>query len=284
MHLSMRPLRHNGVGCLSEYCQNDVMTSDKSISVIGLGYVGLPLAISLARHFSVTAFDIDGSRVSELEAGLDRTGEIAPAALKSSSLRLTSDADDIAGASVHIITVPTPVDADNVPDLTAVRGACDLVGRRLNSGDIVVLESTVYPGATEEICGPALALASGLQCGENFFLGYSPERINPGDKEHTVDRITKVVSGQTAAVTDRLMEIYGRVTNGNLYLARDIRTAEAAKVIENAQRDINIAFINEITEIFHKLGISTHAVLEAAGTKWNFLPFRPGLVGGIASA
>lgn len=256
------------------------MTSDNTISVIGLGYVGLPLAIVLARHFRVHAFDIDNSRISELGEGLDRTGEVEPAVLKSSGLLLTSDADDIAGATVHIITVPTPVGADNVPDLSAVCDACELVGKRLKSGDIVVLESTVYPGATEEVCGPTLAKASGLKCGEDFFLGYSPERINPGDKEHTVDRITKVVSGQTTAATDRLMKIYGRVTNDNLHRARDIRTAEAAKVIENAQRDINIAFINEITEIFHKLGISTHDVLEAAGTKWNFLPFKPGLVGG----
>ena len=256
------------------------MTSDNTISVIGLGYVGLPLAIGLARHFKVHAFDIDSSRISELGQGLDRTGEIEPAVLKSSNLQLTSNADDIAAATVHIITVPTPVSADNLPDLSAVCDACGFVGKRLKSGDIVVLESTVYPGATEEVCGPALAKASGLKCGEEFFLGYSPERINPGDKEHTLDRITKVVSGQTTAVMDRLVEIYGRVTNNNLHRARDIRTAEAAKVIENAQRDINIAFINEITEIFHKLGISTHDVLEAAGTKWNFLPFKPGLVGG----
>ena len=256
------------------------MTSDNTISVIGLGYVGLPLAIGLARHFRVHAYDIDSSRISQLSQGLDRTGEVEPAVLESSSLQLTSNADDIAGATVHIITVPTPVNADNVPDLSAVCDACELLGKRLKSGDIVVLESTVYPGATEEVCGPNLANASGLKCGEDFFLGYSPERINPGDKEHTLDRITKVVSGQTDAVTDRLVEIYGRVTNNNLHRARDIRTAEAAKVIENAQRDINIAFINEITEIFHKLGISTHDVLEAAGTKWNFLPFKPGLVGG----
>jgi UDP-N-acetyl-D-galactosamine dehydrogenase len=256
------------------------MTSDNTISVIGLGYVGLPLAIGLARHFRVHAYDIDSSRISQLSQGLDRTGEVEPAVLESSSLQLTSNADDIAGATVHIITVPTPVNADNVPDLSAVCDACELLGKRLKSGDIVVLESTVYPGATEEVCGPTLANASGLKCGEDFFLGYSPERINPGDKEHTLDRITKVVSGQTDAVTDRLVEIYGRVTNNNLHRARDIRTAEAAKVIENAQRDINIAFINEITEIFHKLGISTHDVLEAAGTKWNFLPFKPGLVGG----
>ncbi|MBH63420.1 MAG: UDP-N-acetyl-D-galactosamine dehydrogenase [Alphaproteobacteria bacterium] len=256
------------------------MTSDSAISVIGLGYVGLPLAIGLSRHFSVVALDIDETRVSELDDGYDRTGEITPEVLRAAKLRLTSKPSDIAACSIHIVTVPTPVGPDHVPDLTAVRAACDLVGSQLKAGDIFVLESTVYPGATEEICGPALEEAAGLKCGADFFLGYSPERINPGDREHTVDRITKVVSGQTEEVTDRLMGVYGRVTNGNLHRARDIRTAEAAKVIENAQRDINIAFINEITEIFHKLDISTHDVLEAAGTKWNFLPFKPGLVGG----
>lgn len=254
--------------------------SDTTISVIGLGYVGLPLAIGLTRYFKVHAYDIDETRIAELSRGHDRTGEVEAESLNVPGLHLTSQPDDIAQASVHIITVPTPVDENNVPDLTAVRGACELVGRRLKSGDIVVLESTVYPGATEEVCGPVLAATSGLACGQDFFLGYSPERINPGDREHTIERITKVVSGQTDAVTDRLMEIYGRVTSGNVFRARDIRTAEAAKVIENAQRDINIAFINEVTEIFHKLGISTHDVLEAAGTKWNFLPFTPGLVGG----
>ena len=256
------------------------MASDITISVIGLGYVGLPLAVALSRHFSVRAFDIDPSRISELRRRFDRTGEMEPEALDSPGLHLTGEAEDISRASVHIIAVPTAVDEDNVPDLSAVKDACTLVGRHLASGDIVVLESTVYPGATEEVCGPVLAEASGLKCGEEFFLGYSPERINPGDKEHTIERITKVVSGQTAAVADRLVEIYGRVTHGNVFRARNIRTAEAAKVIENAQRDINIAFINEIAEIFHKLGISTHDVLETAGTKWNFLPFKPGLVGG----
>ena len=256
------------------------MALDTTISVVGLGYVGLPLAIALSRHFPVHAFDIDRSRVSELRRGFDRTGEVAPEALESPGLRLTDEADDISQASIHIVTVPTPVDEDNVPDLSAVKDACGLIGRYLSPDDIVVLESTVYPGATEEVCGPALAAASGLTCGEEFFLGYSPERINTGDREHAIERITKVVSGQTAAVADRLVDIYGKVTDGNVFRARDIRTAEAAKVIENAQRDINIAFVNEIAGIFHKIGISTHDVLAAAETKWNFLPFKPGLVGG----
>ena len=256
------------------------MTSDHAISVIGLGYVGLPLAVGLSRHFSVVALDIDETRVSELDNGHDRTGEMTLEALRVADLRLTSSASEIAACSIHIVTVPTPVGTDHAPNLKAVQLACELVGGQLKAGDIFVLESTVYPGVTEEICGPALEQASGLKCGEDFFLGYSPERINPGDREHTVERITKVVSGQTDEVTDRLMEVYGRVTNGNLHRARNIKTAEAAKIIENAQRDINIAFINEITEIFHELDISTHDVLEAAGTKWNFLPFKPGLVGG----
>lgn len=253
---------------------------DYAISVIGLGYVGLPLAVGLSQFFSVVALDIDETRISELAKDHDRTGEMTPEELRAADLRLTSRASDIASCSIHIVTVPTPVGTNHVPNLNAVELACELVGRQLKMGDIFVLESTVYPGATEEICGPVLERASSLKCGEDFFLGYSPERINPGDREHTIERITKVVSGQTEEVTDRLMEVYGRVTSGNLHRAPNIKTAEAAKVIENAQRDINIAFINEITEIFHELDISTHDVLEAAGTKWNFLPFKPGLVGG----
>jgi UDP-N-acetyl-D-galactosamine dehydrogenase len=193
---------------------------------------------------------------------------------------LTSDDRDIAGSTVFIVTVPTPVDAANEPDLGAVLSACRTVGGRLGKGAVVVFESTVYPGVTEEICGPALAAASGLVCGRDFFLGYSPERINPGDREHTVERITKVIAGQTPAVVETLRNVYGQLTNGNIFVARDIKTAEAAKVIENAQRDINVAFINEVTMIFQKLGLSVHDVLDAAGTKWNFLRFTPGLVGG----
>jgi UDP-N-acetyl-D-galactosamine dehydrogenase len=256
------------------------MFKPPEIAVIGLGYVGLPLALALARHFPVTGFDINAGRIGELKAGHDRTGEVSPEDLRRVGLRLTADDADLAPANVYIVTVPTPVDERAEPDLRAVRGACATIGPHLGAGDIVVLESTVYPGVTEEICGPVLATSSGLVCGRDFFLGYSPERINPGDREHTVDRITKVVSGQTPDVAARLSEIYGAVTAGNVFVARDIRTAEAAKVIENAQRDINIAFINEVAEIFHRMGISTRDVLEAARTKWNFLPFSPGLVGG----
>ena len=252
----------------------------KNIAVIGLGYVGLPLAVHLARHYPVTGLDIDSQRVQELKTGQDRTNEIDTSALKASTLEITDQISAIENTDVFIVTVPTPVDSNNEPDLTAVRGASKLVGGVLKKGDIVVYESTVYPGVTEDVAGPELEAASGLVCGTDFFLGYSPERINPGDKEHTVDKITKVVAGQNADVTKVLSEIYGRLTSGGIFVAKDIRTAEAAKVIENAQRDINIAFINEVTKIFQKMDLSVHDVLEAAGTKWNFLKFSPGLVGG----
>ena len=256
------------------------MAEKERIAVIGLGYVGLPLAVSLARHHTITGFDIDEGRIAELRAGSDRTNEVEPGKLRAAAVAYSSDAEDIRGHDIYIVTVPTPIDAHKVPDLGAVRSASRLVGGVMEKGAVVVYESTVYPGVTEDICGPELAAASGLVCGKDFFLGYSPERINPGDREHTVDRITKVLAGQTPAVTDRLAEIYGKMTSGGVFVARDIRTAEAAKVIENAQRDINIAFINEVTAIFQRMGISVHDVLEAAATKWNFLNFSPGLVGG----
>jgi UDP-N-acetyl-D-galactosamine dehydrogenase len=250
------------------------------IAVIGLGYVGLPLALAMSRHFSVAGFDTSKSRVEELNAGHDRTGEVAPGVLEETALKISADAAVIDGADYFIITVPTPVDADNRPDLSHVLGACRVVGRTMKKGAVVVLESTVYPGVTEDICGPELEQASGMTAGEDFFLGYSPERINPGDREHTIDKITKVVAAQTPAATDALADLYGTITEGGVFKAKDIKTAEAAKVIENAQRDINIAFINEISMIFSRLGLSTHDVLAAAGSKWNFLPFEPGLVGG----
>ncbi|MBI3453591.1 MAG: nucleotide sugar dehydrogenase [Rhodospirillales bacterium] len=256
------------------------MSSAPRLAIIGLGYVGLPLAVALARHFPVLGFDVKASRIAELRAGHDRTGEIDDATLKSISLDMTADPAALKGRDVYIITVPTPVDADNKPDLGAVIAACRTVGAALGKGAIVVLESTVYPGVTEDICGPELAAASGLVPGRDFFLGYSPERINPGDREHTVTRITKVVAGQTPGTAEKLAKIYGKVTSGGVFVARDIKTAEAAKVIENAQRDINIAFINEVTMIFNRLGLSVHDVLDASRTKWNFLPFTPGLVGG----
>jgi UDP-N-acetyl-D-galactosamine dehydrogenase len=250
------------------------------IAVIGLGYVGLPLAVGLARHYPVTGFDINAARIAELKSGHDRTREVEEKALKASTMNFTDDKTAIGGLEVYVVTVPTPVNAANEPDLGAVRSASQLVGGVMKKGAIVVYESTVYPGVTEDICGPELERASGLKCGADFFLGYSPERINPGDKEHTVDRITKVVAGQTPDVTKLLAAVYGKLTAGGVFVARDIKTAEAAKVIENAQRDINIAFINEVAAIFQKMGLSVYDVLDAAGTKWNFLRFSPGLVGG----
>ena len=256
------------------------MDKEKKIVVIGLGYVGLPLAVALARTFQVLGFDIDTVRVGELSCGKDRTKEVESNRLKRSSLRYSADESDMYGADVYIITVPTPVSADSQPDLSAVRNASKIVGKALCEGAVVVYESTVYPGVTEDVCGPILEQMSGLKCGKDFFLGYSPERINPGDRKHTIDKITKVVAGQTPRVADDLCRMYGAITSGGVFQAANIRTAEAAKVIENAQRDINIAFINEVATIFHKMGISIQDVLDAASTKWNFLDFRPGLVGG----
>ena len=250
------------------------------IAIVGLGYVGLPLAVAIARHFPTVGCDINEGRIAELHKGIDRTGEIESARLRASTLRLTAKVEDMRGCQVFIVTVPTPVTDDNLPDLRPVISACRSVGKVMAKGAVVVFESTVYPGVTEDICGKELEAASGLVCGKDFFLGYSPERINPGDKEHTVDRITKVISGQTDEVVNLLERIYGSVTSGGVFKATSIRVAEAAKVIENAQRDINIAFINEITMIFQRLGISVYDVLEASGTKWNFLNFKPGLVGG----
>jgi UDP-N-acetyl-D-galactosamine dehydrogenase len=256
------------------------MTKAPRIAVIGLGYVGLPLGVALARRFEVVGFDANPRRLAELARGHDRTGEVPEAALRDSKLRLAGEAEAMRGAEIFIITVPTPVDERNQPDLSSVRAACRTVGGVLGKGAIVVLESTVYPGVTEEICGPEIEAASHLRCGADFQLGYSPERINPGDREHTVERIVKVVAGQTPEAARRLAEIYGAINGGKIFVARDIKTAEAAKVIENAQRDINIAFINEVTMIFNKMGLSIHDVLAASSTKWNFLPFTPGFVGG----
>jgi UDP-N-acetyl-D-galactosamine dehydrogenase len=254
--------------------------STSEIAVVGLGYVGLPLAVALGRHHAVTGYDRDPQRIRELTMGHDRTGEVTGAALAEASLRLTADGSALVGHDIYLITVPTPVDQHKVPDLSAVRSACRTIGGVMSAGAIVVLESTVYPGATEEVVGPELAAASGLRCGIDFFLGYSPERINPGDRQHTVERVTKVVAGQTEAATERLAAMYRRITGGQVFVARDIRTAEAAKAIENAQRDINIAFVNEVAMICQRLGLSVYDVLDAARTKWNFLDFKPGLVGG----
>ena len=250
------------------------------IAVIGLGYVGLPLAVALSDHFETLGYDIDALRIDELKGGRDRTGELSPARLAAARLDLTADADDIRGSDIFIVAVPTPLNAEKRPDLGAVLAASRTVGARLGSGAIVVYESTVWPGVTEDICLPVLEGASRLAAGADFHVGYAPERMNPGDPEHGIAHITKVVAGQTPEIAERLAALYGAVNGGNVFVARDIRTAEAAKVIENAQRDINIAFINEVAQIFCTLGLSTHDVLDAARTKWNFLDFTPGLVGG----
>ena len=260
--------------------------SSSRVIVLGLGYVGLPLAVALAGRFPTTGLDIDAGRIAELRDGHDRTGEIAAERLAASALALTAEPADCPPADFYIVTVPTPIDAANRPDLALVEAASRTVGALLPGAaadgrqPIVVYESTVYPGVTEEICGPLLEATSGLVVGHDFFLAYSPERINPGDREHTVDKITKVVSGQTPEVLERVAALYGAITSGGVFRAASIKAAEAAKVIENAQRDINIAFMNEIAQIFAKLDISVWDVLAAARTKWNFLPFSPGLVGG----
>lgn len=253
----------------------------EKIAVIGLGYVGLPLAVALARKFDhVVGFDISSSRVAQLKRHEDVTLEVTSEELKVSKLKPSDDRKDLHGATMFIVTVPTPIDENRQPDLSPVRSACKTIAPFLSQGAIVVFESTVYPGVTEEICGPLLEWESGLSCGRDFFLGYSPERINPGDKINRLETITKIVSGQDAPSLARITAVYERIIEAGLHVAPSIKVAEAAKVIENTQRDVNIALVNELAIIFERMGIRTMDVLEAAGTKWNFLPFRPGLVGG----
>ena len=252
------------------------------IVVVGLGYVGLPLAVALGRKFEVVGLDRDERRIEELRRGLDRTREIDEESLRASTLTLTNAAEDCRGADVYIVTVPTPVDEANLPDLGAVLSATRTIAALIDPENrpTIVYESTVYPGVTEDICGPEIERVSGLARGRDFRLGYSPERINPGDKARTIDKIAKVIAGEDDEVVDQLDQIYGSITSGGTFRAASIKTAEAAKAIENAQRDINIAFMNEVTQIFAKAGVSIWDVLEASKTKWNFLPFEPGLVGG----
>jgi UDP-N-acetyl-D-galactosamine dehydrogenase len=257
------------------------MTVKRSISVIGLGYVGLPVAVAFGRAgFSVVAFDISAGRLRELRAGHDRTHEVEAADLAAAGLTFTDDPADLAKADFHIVTVPTPIDALRRPDLGPLTAATETLGAILKKGDIVVYESTVYPGATEEECVPILAHRSGLTFGTDFFVGYSPERINPGDREHRFETIKKVVAGCDAQTARIVADTYGAVVTAGIHLAPTIKTAEAAKVIENTQRDLNIALMNELALIFDRLDIDTSDVLAAASTKWNFLPFTPGLVGG----
>ena len=251
-----------------------------TVSVVGLGYVGLPVAVAFGKTRRTVGFDINKKRIEELKAGNDRTNEVNSSDLKVANILFTSEIADLKTANFHIVAVPTPVDNANQPDMSLVLRASETVGRALKKGDIVVYESTVYPGATEEECGPVLEKASGLKCGVDFKIGYSPERINPGDKEHAFTKITKIVSGQDAESLEIVAQVYGSVLTAGVHRAATIKVAEAAKVIENTQRDINIALMNELAIIFDRLGIDTQAVLEAAGTKWNFLKFKPGLVGG----
>ncbi|NBP25312.1 MAG: nucleotide sugar dehydrogenase, partial [Proteobacteria bacterium] len=252
----------------------------ESICVIGLGYVGLPLAVAFASRFRVLGFDINPVRVRELQAGHDRTLELTPDQLHRHPIEFTTDPSAIARSRFIVVTVPTPIDAHHRPDLTPLVKASTLIGRHLEAGTVVVFESTVYPGCTEEDCIPVIERESGLTWRKEFFAGYSPERINPGDREHTVEKIRKVVAGDLPATAQLVAGIYGTVITAGIHVAPTLKTAEAAKVIENTQRDLNIALMNELALIFDRQGINTLDVLEAAGTKWNFLPFRPGLVGG----
>jgi UDP-N-acetyl-D-galactosamine dehydrogenase len=253
----------------------------KVVAVVGLGYVGLPLAVEFGKRFSTIGFDLSAAKVDAYRCGFDPTGEVGRDELAAArALEVTTDAAELKRADFVIVAVPTPVDDAHQPDFSPLLGASESVGRNLKRGATVVFESTVYPGATEEICIPVIERHSGMKWMRDFFVGYSPERINPGDREHTLARITKVVSGDTPETTERVAAFYGAVVAAGVYKASSIKVAEAAKVIENTQRDLNIALMNELALIFHKIGIDTTEVLEAAGTKWNFLPFRPGLVGG----
>jgi len=254
---------------------------DATIAIIGLGYVGLPLAVEFGKKRKTIGFDINKTRVNELRQGKDITQEVEPELFKEASLlRFSDDADELKQASIYIVTVPTPIDKHKKPDLTPLIKASEMLGRVITKGDIIIYESTVYPGATEEDCIPVVERVSGLKFNQDFFAGYSPERINPGDKEHRISDILKVTSGSTPEIAEIVDQLYSEIITAGTFKATSIRVAEAAKVIENTQRDVNIALINELAIIFNKMGIDTLDVLEAAGTKWNFLPFRPGLVGG----
>ncbi len=258
----------------------NILNKTESISVVGLGYVGMPLAVSFAKKVNVIGFDINKSKIDKYKSGIDVTNEVGNEALKTTKVQFTSDEKLLKESRFHIIAVPTPINSDTTPDLTPVIKASELVGRNLRRGAIVVYESTVYPGVTEEICAPILERESGMKCGVDFKVGYSPERINPGDKVNTLEKIIKIVSGMDKDSLDIISSIYELIIEAGVYRAESIKVAEAAKVIENSQRDINIAFMNELSMVFDRMGINTKAVLDAASTKWNFLRFTPGLVGG----
>lgn len=257
-----------------------IINREEKISLVGLGYVGMPIAVSFSRKADVIGFDLNEKKIELYKSGIDPTKEVGDEAIANCSVDFTSDASRLQEARFHIVAVPTPVNRDHTPDLTPVEGASRILGRNLKKGSVVVYESTVYPGVTEDICVPILEKESGLKCGVDFKVGYSPERINPGDKVHRLESIVKIVSGMDEETLDTVANVYGMVVEAGVHRAESIKVAEAAKVIENSQRDINIAFMNELSIIFNKLGIDTKAVLEAAGTKWNFLNFTPGLVGG----
>ncbi|MDE6892900.1 MAG: nucleotide sugar dehydrogenase [Lachnospiraceae bacterium] len=257
-----------------------LLSGEEKLSLVGLGYVGMPIAVAFARKIKVVGFDLNKEKIALYQKGVDPTREVGDEAIKNTSVEFTADAAKLREAKFHIVAVPTPVNSDHTPDLTPVEGASRILGQNLTKGSVVVFESTVYPGVTEDVCVPILEKESGLTCGVDFKIGYSPERINPGDKVHRLETIVKIVSGMDAETLDTVAKVYELVVEAGVYRAQSIKVAEAAKVIENSQRDINIAFMNELSIIFNKMGIDTKSVLEAAGTKWNFLKFFPGLVGG----
>ena len=257
-----------------------IVNGEEKISLVGLGYVGMPIAVAFSKKVKVVGFDLNAKKIELYKSGIDPTNEVGDDAIKSCTVNFTADETKLREAKFHIVAVPTPVNDDHTPDLTPVEGASEILGRNLTKGSVVVFESTVYPGVTEEVCVPILERESGLKCGVDFKIGYSPERINPGDKVHRLETIKKIVSGMDEETLDTVAKVYELVVEAGVHRAESIKVAEAAKVIENSQRDINIAFMNELSIIFNKMGIDTKSVLEAAGTKWNFLKFYPGLVGG----
>ena len=257
-----------------------LVTKEEKLSLVGLGYVGMPIAVAYAKKIDVVGFDLNAKKIELYKSGVDPTNEVGDEAIKATTVDFTADETKLREAKFHIVAVPTPVNDDHTPDLTPVEGASEILGRNLTKGSVVVFESTVYPGVTEDVCIPILERESGLKCGEDFKIGYSPERINPGDKVHRLETIKKIVSGMDEESLDVIAKVYELVVEAGVHRAESIKVAEAAKVIENSQRDINIAFMNELSIIFNKMGIDTKSVLEAAGTKWNFLKFYPGLVGG----
>ena len=263
-----------------EHLYEDLLDGNESLSLVGLGYVGMPIAVAFAKKVKVIGYDLNEAKIETYKAGIDPTNEVGDEAIRNTTVEFTADEHQLRRAKFHIVAVPTPVNADHTPDLTPVEGASHIVGRNLTKGSVVVYESTVWPGVTEDVCVPILEEESGLCCGVDFKVGYSPERINPGDKVHRLETITKIVSGMDEETLNCVAKVYELVVEAGVHRAESIKVAEAAKVIENSQRDINIAFVNELSIIFDRLGIDTLDVLRAAGTKWNFLNFRPGLVGG----